>query len=490
MADATTAATPLAATAAVRPLLPEVFALLAAHRPAFRQDRTAQRSTALALGWLGAFGRHTISQLLLGLGQGESDWTAWYRLFSRGRVDYDRLTACLLAQTLAQSEPHEPYLLIVDGTQIPRHSRTMPGTTWLRHPGTPVFRPGIHRAQRCLDLAWLPLPSPDGYSRALPLRLDPAFPPKAVPAPGYPPQTEWAAAVAALAWARQTLDGVGREAQRILALGDSAFSSAGVWAGLPARVSLLARCPRNRALYALPAADAATSRRRGRPRLYGARQPRPDAWLEAPGGWQRTTLRVRGRAIPIQYRVEGPVVVRGAAQQPLFLLVVKGSSPGHGRKPRHATFWLVNAVPEARAGQDGQWTLPWPAADLLAWAWQRWEVEVAHRELKTTFGLGEPQCWSGRAAILTVQWAAWLYGVLVLAGIRAWGLGPAPIRPPGRWWAGSGRWSLARLWQGLRGELWGETNFRPVCYGPGAPWEKMEGWLALRTNAGLAASRT
>lgn len=78
MADANT---PTAAP--VRPLLPEVLTLLAAHRPAFRQTRTAQRSTALALGWLGSIGRHTLSQLLLGLGQGEAGWTAWYRLFSR-----------------------------------------------------------------------------------------------------------------------------------------------------------------------------------------------------------------------------------------------------------------------------------------------------------------------------------------------------------------------------------------------------------------------
>ena len=401
------------------------------------------------------------------------------------------LSRCLLEQTLAASDPGAPYLLVLDGMQVPRHSRTMPGTSWLRHLGTPVFRPGIHRAQRFLDLAWLPLPSADGYSRAVPLRFDPAFPPKAIPAPDHPPRKEWEAALASLAWARAALDGAGREGQRLLGLGDGGFSSAGLWADLPDRVDLLARCAKNRALYALsPAADLAAPRRRGRPPVYGERQPRPDAWLAEGGGWRHTTLRVRGRDIPIQYRQEGPCLVRGAPAQPLFLLVVKGSSPGRGRKPRKATFWLVSAVPDAREGHAGQWTLPWPVAELLAWAWQRWEVEVAHRELKTSFGLGEPQGWSPVAAILTVQWAAWLYGVFVLAGLRTWGQGPAPIRSPGRWWDGAGRWSLARLWQGLRGELWGETDFRAVWAGPGATWEKMEGWLALRTNAGLAASRT
>src|SRR5689334_21383219 len=138
--------------ATVRPLLPEVFALAAAHRPAFRQARPFQRSVALLVGWLGAFGRHTVTGVLLALGLGDADWTAWHRLFSQGRVDYDRLTGCLLEQTVPLSPADGPYLVGIDATQVPRHSRTMPGTSWLRHPGTAIFRAGIHRAQRFLHL--------------------------------------------------------------------------------------------------------------------------------------------------------------------------------------------------------------------------------------------------------------------------------------------------------------------------------------------------
>ena len=469
---------------APRPLLPEVFALLAAHRPAFRQARTHQRSTALVLGWLGAFGRHTITGVLLVLGLGAADWTAWYRLFSRRRVDGDRLAGCLLEQTLAVAPADGPYLVGLDATQIPRHSRTMPGTSWLRHPGTAIFRAGIHRAQRFVHLAWLPLPSPAGYSRAVPLRLLPAFPAKAVPAPGYPAQTEWEAALAALHWLRTGLDAAGRASQRVLALGDGSYSTAKVWANLPERVSLLARCAKNRALYALPSAPPPGTT--GRPRRYGERQPRPDAWLAVRSGWRRTELTVRGRQIPIQFRVAGPCLVHGAPATPLFLLVVKGSDPAHGKRRRTARFWLVSAVADERGG----WVLPWSAPDLLGWAWQRWELEVAHRELKTTFGLGEPQAWSPAAAVLTVQWTAWAYAVLILAGLRAWGLGPGPVRSPGRWWSGSGRWSLARLWQGLRQDLWAEREFHQGWLRTGDEWGEMSDWLALRTNATLAASRT
>jgi hypothetical protein len=475
MPDATTVLSP-------RPLLAELFALVAAHRSAFGQERPYQRSLALLLGSLCAFGRHTVTQLLLALGLGEADWTAFYRLFSRVRFAYEQLSTCLRGETLPLSAPAAPYLVGLDATQLPRHSRTLPGTTWLRHLGTAVFAAGLHRAQRFLQLAWLPLPSPDGFSRAVALRFVPAFPAKAVAAPGHPPCTEWAAGLAQLVWLRQALDGAGRAAQRVLALGDGPYSTAKLWADLPERVSVLARCAKNRALFALPSEQPA----RGRRRRYGDRRPRPEAWLGERGGWQRHTLTVRGRQIPLQYRVDGPCLVRGAPDQPLFLLVVKGSDPAPGRKKRPATFWLVSAVRDAAGG----WMLPWPAEELLGWAWQRWELEVAHRELKTSVGLGETQCWSAQGAIRSVQWTAWAYAVLVLAGLRAWGLGRGPVKPPGRWWRGSGRWSLARLWQGYRQELWGETAFHRVSSGFPGNWDEMTDWLAAKTNATLAASRT
>src|SRR5262245_9276554 len=167
----------------------------------------------------------------------------------------------------------------------------MPGTSWLRHLGTAIFRAGIHRAQRFVHLAWLPLPSPTGYSRAVLLRFDPAFPAKAVPAPGHPPRKEWEAGLAALAWLRQELDGLERSAQLVLGLGDGAYSTAPLWADLPARVVVLARCAKNRALFALPRVQDQPAR--GRRRQYGERRPRPEAWLSERTGWQRTQIVVR-----------------------------------------------------------------------------------------------------------------------------------------------------------------------------------------------------
>lgn len=133
--------------------------------------------------------------------------------------------------------------------------------------------------------------------------------------------------------------------------------------------------------------------------------------------------------------------------------------------------------------EDERWLLPFPVAELLGWMWQRWEVEIVHRECKAGFGLGEIQCWSDSGAILAVQCQAWAYAVLVLAGYRAWGLGKGPIRPPGRWWNGSGRWSLNTLWRGYRAELWGAEEFHPIFAPTTDGWPKKEMLMVGMSNA-------
>ena len=97
---------------------------------------------------------------------------------------------------------------------------------------------------------------------------------------------------------------------------------------------------------------------------------------------------------------------------------------------------------------------------------------------------GEAQCWGPRSAILSVRFRAWSYGVMVLAGVRCGGLrGPASVRPAGRWWGGSGRWSMGTLWRGYRSEMWGSYEFRPVLAATGGGWPKKEGLLAGMNNS-------
>jgi hypothetical protein len=448
-------------------LLCELWHLLGAHRPAVRQQRVFDRLRGLVLGQVCTLLRHTLTQALLALGLTDTDPSAFYRLLSRSRVCYATLTRCFLHETLAQVPAAAPYVVVVDGVQMPRSSRRMPGTAWLPCPRTPCFAQGSHRAQFFVHLAAL-LPCWQGYSRALPLRLDPAFPVKAVPG-AAPPQTEAQAGIAQVAWVRRELDAAGRPAQLLLAVGDAHFDTLAGWRHLPARTVLLVRTACNRALYTLPPAG---SRRQ---RKYGERAPRPDTWVGAREGWQYATIQVRGRDVPARYRVEGPYVRKGVADRPLFLLVVSGSRRAQGRyrRRREPAYFLVNAVQD----QHGQWVLPLPAEALLAWAWQRWEVEVCHREMKSGFGVGQVQCWSPTATVPAVQFQAWSYACCVLAGYRAWGYDRHPRLTRSVWWPGAARWSLTTLWRGYQQALVQCAAHHPRRAAPRGTWAETEDWL-------------
>jgi hypothetical protein len=137
---------------------------------------------ALVIGELFTFARHTLTQVLMALGLTDADWSAWYRLFSTGRFDEAGAAAVMFQETLQHVGDDALYVVAGDGMQVPRDSKTMAGTAWLRCLRTPVFKMGIHRAQWFFHGAWL-TPAENGCSRAIPLRFLPAFPPKAVRQP-------------------------------------------------------------------------------------------------------------------------------------------------------------------------------------------------------------------------------------------------------------------------------------------------------------------
>ena len=293
--------------------------------------------------------------------------------------------------------------------------------------------------------------------------------------------TECEAAGHSLAWLRHELDEVDRENQQVLVLGDGSYDTVYMWNHVPAHTTLLARSARNRALFHLPAPGAHRNRK------YGERAPTPQEVWQTRRGWQQLALDVRGRIRHLQYQVTGPFVRKGAPDCPLFLLVVRGKNRvRNGRRfKREPLPFLVNAVRD----EQGHWVLPLPVATLLFWAWQRWEIEVCHRELKTNFGLGDKQCFNPHATVLSVQWSAWVYALCILAAYRTWGVCGGPPAPY-RWWRGAGRWSFNTLWRAYRTALWGQTDFSPLWPFSLANLHEFEVMSQGWRNASLAATHS
>ena len=241
-------------------------------------------------------------------------------------------------------------------------------------------------AQRFLHGAWL-TPLEDGYSRAIPLRFLPTFPPKAIPAEGASAGMAGRAGLPALA--AEGLDQRGRAAEPVLA-GGWQFRYPGDVAEAAGTDDPGDRTARNRRRIGClsqkaslaPAARPAT----------GNCAPHPVDWLHA--GLRRwPSQRVwfgarRSRCVTssgtfragggsgtsvVRDRVQGLPSLIAETRQPLqtsqaFVL------PGLGRPTR------------------GSLAAAFPDRNPLSWIWQRWEIEVAHREMKSGLGIGEKQC--------------------------------------------------------------------------------------------------
>jgi hypothetical protein len=375
-----------------------------------------------------------------------------------------------------------PIAVAVDGTQLPRSSRTLPGCGYTVQARSPKWRRGIHLAQRFVGLSLLLPRSAHGDSRAVPLRWRVLRTAKTAPLGAEPERTERQGALELVGWLRARLDAVRRGAQPLLVLGDGAYGTAGVLGGLPERVVLFARCAKNRALFAVPTYRPG----RGRPRRYGERGPSPTETLHRADGWHDYRFPVRGRAVTVSATATGPWVVRGAPFHPVLLVVVRGVDRGTGptRRQREPQFFLASV----HMTSEDEWALPVPLPELLAWAWQRWEVEVMHRELKSGLGLGEQQAFSDAGAAAVVPWLVWGYALLVLAGYRTWGYAPPPGPDRGRWWRPR-RWSVGRLLQAARAELWQLGDFRPGWARSPDEWAEMTAWAATQLPAVLGCRR-
>jgi hypothetical protein len=454
-------------------LLKNLFNLISTQQGIADQQRVFERLEMLVLSELFTFGRHTVTQLLMSMGLNEQDWSGWYRLFSAERFHYEPASAGLFAESLRYVAADELYVVAGDATQTPRSSCKLEGAGWLRNLRTPPFRVGIHAAQRWFNGSWL-VPAEKGYSRAIPLRWMPAFTEKSQPQT-VEPLKEWQASVQFLTWLQQQFVAQKRPQQAILFVGDGHYDNLDLWKHLPRGVTMLARSAKNRVLYELP-----DETRHGNCK-YGTRALTPQALWRHHKRWKKVDLLVRDRLRHLEVCVCGPFLRRGAPECPLFLIVVRGKK----RKNKHGRLYRRPPLPflvNAKQDDTGQWALPLALETLLFWAWQRWEIEVAHRELKTTFGLGHKQCFNPKAAILSVQWSAWVYALLLLAGYRTFGLARAPDVPT-RWWRGSGRWSFATLLRSFRAAFWGQHHFRPIFTPTPYDWaEKKRYWTALKNS--------
>ena len=399
-------------------LLRALLALLAAWRPAFAQDRSHRRAVAQALGTLAGFGRRTLSRVIWALGHQHQDWSADYRLHARAGWNPERLFQPLIEQALPLCSGRY-VAAAIDDTRLHKTGRHIQSAFYQRDPLSPKFRFNLMLGLRFLQISLLvPLYRKQKASaRALPVRFEEA------PALRHPrrkaPPEQWAAyrqavkktklstrAVITIAGLRSSLDEAGQRTKQLLIVGDGSFCNRTLFTAALERTEIIARARR----------DLKLCRKAGTGRLFYDKakftpeQVRQDESL----GWRKARIFHGGQWRKVRYKeVLGVYWQTGARQRPLRLFVVAPipfQAPGRKRKYYRDPAFLLTT------------DLTGTPRELLQAYFDRWQIEVNHREEKDTLGIGQAQVRSRLSVPRQPAFAVAAYSALHLAALLT--LGP------------------------------------------------------------------
>jgi DDE superfamily endonuclease len=399
-------------------LLTRFLALLSLWRPVFRQERSFRRALRPALGALTVMGTATLTRILAGLGLDQQDGSAEYRLQARSEWQEQALFDALLPTALVHCAGRFVPVAL-DDTRLKKTGKRIPTAFYQRDPLSPPFHVNLPWGLRFLQASVL-LPLHRKYqvnARAVPVRflLAPIVkkPPRKATAEQqqqYRSQQQQhnlsQQALRLLDHLRQSLDQAGAAAKPLLVAGDASFCNRTLFRPIRERIDLLCR---TRADVRLCWPAMAGSRR-----VYGLKKFTPEQVKQDESiAWQKSKLWHGGRRRELRYKEQlGVLWQTGAGPRRLRLLVV---APVPYRRTKTSRLYY------RRSAFLLTTDLTTPARELLPVYLDRWEIEVNHREEKTTLGVGQAQLRSiksvGRQPALVVA----AYSALLLAGLEAYG---------------------------------------------------------------------
>jgi hypothetical protein len=395
---------------------------LSSWAPVFPQQRSLQRLITVAVGLLAGVGKRTITRSIGFQGNTQKDWSADYKVFSRSPWDSQEIFNPILQHAIQE---HELKRLVfsTDDTRIWRTGKHVPGTQFHRDPMGPAFHTNLRWGHRFLQTSLvLPLYEQDGESssRTIPVRF--ALAP-VVKKPGRKAQAEALEAyrrqkkqtnlsvqfVASTKALRLHLDQTGYASQRMFIVGDGSFCNRTVfhedWEKL--NVSIVARCRKDIVLCKRAPGQ-------GR-RFYGKTKFTPEMVRrrDSLAPWQAGQIFHGGCYRNVRYKDLGPLLWQGGARKrPMRLLIV--APVGYRTTKNGRTYYRQ---PAYLLTTD----LTTPAVLLLQDYFDRWGIEVNHRDEKDIIGVGEAQVRNEQSVEKVPATLVAMYSWLLLAGLACYG---------------------------------------------------------------------
>ena len=397
-----------------------VAILNTAWKDVFADRRTHRRAVEHALAWPSAMGERTISQDICMLGRSQQDWSADYKLYSRSRWNSEPLFEPVVDEYLKRY-PKGPVVMPMDDTKIHKTGKHIPGASWQRDPMSPPFHVNFIWGLRFLQASLTFPHHQEGpfSARAFPIRF------QHVPVVRKPrkdaTKEEWkqyrarrqkenlsTAALRVVQDVRQQLDRKGAADRQLLVPVDGGFCNRTFFKTPIPKVDVLARC-RKDARLCFP--DPSDSRRTYAMDVFSPEHVRKSDRLP----WKTTRIYFGSKCRKVRYKVLDNVLWRrGAATRLLRLIVIAPipykMSPHSRLNYREPAYLLTTDLKTA-------------PKKLLQHYFDRWQIEVNHRDEKTILAVGQSQVWSPLSVPRQPAFTVACYSMLLLACLRHSGPG-------------------------------------------------------------------
>lgn len=418
-------------------LLEVLLEILSEWNEVFPQRRTAKRAIRQTLVSLICFGRRTITRIIWASGNEQKSWSAEYFVHSRSPWSAQDLFTPIIKRAV-QFCRGRLVGIVVDDTSVKKAGKKIKQAFLSRDPMSPPFHPNLRLGIRFLHFAIvIPLHRTlKVAARTIPVRFEEVGVAKK-PKKGtkdYKEKTEAykeakkthnlpARALETLSKIRDLLDRAGAAKKIAIIIADGAFCNRRMFTYAVERMHLLVRCRK----------DLKLCRRSTSPRRFYARKSfTPLQILKDDSiSWQKVRIFFGGKYRIVRFKELTNVLWPTGAKRRFLRLFVLQPTKYRVRKTgdlerRDPGFLLTTLV----TGQT---------QNLLQLYFDRWQIEVNHRELKDTLHVGQAQLHNPVAVPKQPALAVAGYSALLLASLIAYGPERTEVYQPLPRWRGNAK---------------------------------------------------
>ena len=422
----------------------------------FSRSEALERALSLALGIVCCFRKKMLSRVICTLGRKDKDWSADYKFYSRSKWEEKDLYGPVIDEYLNRYKKG-PIVIPMDDTKCKKSGKKIKTASYHRDPMSPPFHVNLMYGLRFMQAA-LSFPhytEGDYPSRTYPVRFVEV---PVVKKPGKRASEEErqeykklikeknlsTAALEIMKDLRKSIDEKGGAERKILIPVDGSMCNKTIFKEKLDRIDILARC-RKDARLCFPVNEG----ERGK---YAKEKWTPeDIRNDKKIPYKKIRVYYGGKYREIKYKeVQGVLWQRGAGERRLRLIVLAPlpyKLSVHARVNYRDPAYLLCTDVETDINI------------LIQAYFDRWEIEVNHREEKSIFGISDAQVRSEKSVSRNPAFSVAVYSLLLLVGYMEYGPGRTSdyVELP-KWRKNARRPSISDLQTLLRKECDNETS--------------------------------